>query len=273
MLRTKNAPPAQGCRRLFLLGIAATILLLTVGVAAAAATSSIEGVWAFEDGEIAITQAPNGTLVGTVVDETKFAECVHPVGEEIWTDMRQQPDGSYWGDHQWLFEGTCARNPTPGPTAWRVIEASGGSKYLEVCFSSPGGPQPSIAASGVTANVTYKCVNSAHTAALPSVGVASDRLSLPSAKQCLSARLFKIHLADPKYDPLKHVSVTIKGRKIVTARQGRYVVATIDLKGLPRGVFTVKIDAVTVLGHRLRSHRTYHTCVARAKASKPIRHR
>jgi hypothetical protein len=254
-----------------LLAITAALVLLT-GVASAGATSSIEGVWAFENGEIAIKQASNGTFVGTVVDETKFAECVHPVGEEVWTDISPQPDGSYSGHHQWLFEGTCAKNPIPGPTAWRVMQASGGSKYLEVCFSAPGGTQPSIAADGVTANVTYKCINSAHTAALPSVGVASDRLSLPSAKQCVSARLFKIHLADPKYDPLKQVVVTIRGHRIKTARQGHYFVATIDLKGFPRGAFTVRISATTVLRHHLESHRTYHTCAKRATNRKPAKH-
>jgi hypothetical protein len=76
----------------------------------------------------------------------------------------------------------------------------------------------------------------------------------------LSVRLFKIHLSDPKYDPFKTVSVTIKGRKFPTARKGKYIVATINLKGLPKGAFTVKIKATTVLGHSLSASRTYHTC-------------
>ena len=68
----------------------------------------------------------------------------------------------------------------------------------------------------------------------------------------MSARLFKIHLADPSYDPLKRVLVTIRGHKIKTSRQGHYIVATINLQGLPRGAFTVRISATTVLGHHLR---------------------
>lgn len=253
--------------------VIAMAMTLLVGVVSAGASSSIEGVWAFESGEIAVTPLPDGRFVGTVVDETKFAECVHPVGQEIWTEMRLQPDGSYWGHHQWYFEGTCATNPTPGPTAWRVNQAPDGSKDLQVCFSEPGTLQPTIAASGVTADVTYKCVNSALTAALPAAGVAGEHLSLPSAKRCVSARLFKIHLADPKYDPLKQVIVTIGGRKIKTARRGHYVVATIDLEGFPRGAFTVKISAMTVLGHHLTSRRTYHTCATRAKRGKPTKRR
>ena len=93
-------------------------------------------------------------------------------------------------------------------------------------------------------------------------------LTLPSAKQCLSARLIKIHLAEPKYDPFKTVSVTLKGRKIATVHKGRYVVATIDLKGLPKGAITVKITVTTVLKHHLSASRTYHTCTSKIKPQK-----
>jgi hypothetical protein len=249
--------------------VVAVAMLALLGAASAGASSGIEGVWAFESGQIAVTALPNGTFVGTVVDETKFAECVHPVGQEIWTDITPQPDGSYWGHHQWYFEKTCALNETPGPTAWRVEEPPDGYKYLRVCFSSPGTSQPTIPASGPEANVTYGCVNSAMTAALPSSGVAGERLSLPGARKCLSGRLFKIHLLEPKYDPFKKVIVTIRGRTIATRRRGDYVIATVDLRGLPRGAFTLTIHATTVLGHRLSGKRTYHTCVGKAKKSKP----
>jgi hypothetical protein len=248
-----------------------TAALALVCAPSASAGSSIEGVWAFDNGQIAIAPAANGTFVGTVVEETKFAECVHPVGQLIWTEMTPQPDGSYWGHHQWYFEGTCAENPTPGPTAWRVREERDGAEYLRVCFNQPGGSQPTIPASGPEANVTYECVDSALTAPLPgtAAGATGERLSLPGAKRCLSARLFRIHLADPRYDPIKTVLVTIKGHKIATVRRGSYVVATIDLKGLPRGAFTVRIRATTVLGHHLSANRTYHTCVRKAKHDEP----
>jgi hypothetical protein len=269
-IRTHRPRRRRRTRISSLLAITAALVLL-VCVGSAGATSSIEGVWAFESGQIAITALPSGTFVGTVVDQTKFAECVHPVGEEIWTDISLQSDGSYWGQHQWLFEGTCAKNPTPGPTAWRVKEAADGSKSLEVCFSKPGATQPTIAANGLTASVTYGCINSALTAPPPLA--AAEHLSLRSAKQCVSGRLFKIHLADPKYDPLESVAVTIKGRHIKTSRRAHYIVATINLRGFPRGAFTVKISATTVLGHRLRDQRTYHTCAPHPLRGKPTKGR
>jgi hypothetical protein len=265
-----------------LLAAMAVALVLAIGSASAVAASSIEGVWSFNGGQIAIQSSPtaNGTFEGTVVSATKFAECTHVVGEPIWTDITQQPNGSYWGLHQWFF-GACERNPTRGPTAWRVLEEPSGAHYLRVCFSHPETSQPTIAASGAPKGpseyaaygVTYGCYNSALIAPLPVVagsgGVAGsiERLTLPSAKKCLSLRLFRIHLADPQYDPLKTVIVTLKGRRIPITRKGKYLVATIDLKGLPKGAFTVKIHAMTVLGHHLSASRTYHTCIGKPKKS------
>ncbi len=127
--------------------------MLTIGVASAGAASSIEGVWAFNGGQIAVQPLSNGTLVGTVVTETTFAECGHPVGQQIWTGITPQADGSYWGLHQWYFEKSgCALNPTLGLAAFRVLEGSSGSHYLRVCLSNPGTTQPTIAASGSSAS-------------------------------------------------------------------------------------------------------------------------
>jgi hypothetical protein len=260
------------------------IVLLGAGsfspIAPASPGSPIEEVWSFNGGEVAIQPQAAGVFVGTVVAPTSFAQCTHPVGEQMWTDIRPQPDGSYWGLHQWYFEtAECLHNPTLGPTAWRVLEAASGVHYLLVCFSSPGGPQPTIAANGAVANVTFGCRESMRIAPLPvqaavasSAGVQSFRqaVSLPSTRACVSRRDFQIHLQDPNYDPLKEVVVTIGGRRVAVVKRGKVLAATIDLKGLPRGTFTLKIRATTVLGHHLYGSRTYHTCVKKAaKSSKP----
>jgi hypothetical protein len=248
---------------------------LAIGVTTAGAASDIEGIWSFNGGQIAVHPLTNGTFTGTVVVETKFAECTHPVGEQIWTGMTLQPDGSYRGFHQWYFEkSSCAVNPSLGPTAWRVLEAAGGSHYLSVCLSSPGTTQPTIAANDSSSGATFGCVNSALTAPLPPASGragSKEHLLLPSAKKCLSLRLFKVHLPDPKYDPFKKVSVTIEQHKVPVARRGQYIVATINLRGLPRGAFTLNIHATTVLGHTLSARRTYHTCVKKASRPKPKR--
>jgi hypothetical protein len=276
--RTRSTRRRRGPRSLLLAATAAVALLLALAVASASASSSIEGVWAFESGQIAI-ESQNGKLEGVVVQQTKFKECVHQVEQHIWTELTPQPDGSYWGKHQWYFEG-CEINPELGRAAFRVLEGSDGSKYLLVCLSYPGSsePQPTIAANGTSEHATYGCIKSTLTSSLPTTSTSTtttktagevERLSLPSAKKCLSARLFNIHLTEPKYDPFKTVVVTVKGRKVKTVRHGSYVVATINLKNFKKGKFTVAIHVTTVLGHHLSSTRTYHTCAKKAKHSKP----
>ncbi len=180
----------------------------------------------------------------------------------------------------------CAENPVLGPTAWRVLEGSGGTHYLRVCFSHPETSQPMIAANGdpqqeseyAAYHVTYGCTNSALIAPLPVTsganrkggsggnganGVAPtvETLSLPSTKLCLKrAPRFKISLKDPKYDPFKTVTVLYKGHVVATTRSGQEILATIKLRHLRKGAFTITVHATTVLGHKLSSRRTYHVC-------------
>lgn len=248
----------------------ATAILLALGAGSAGAASSIEAVWSFNGGQIAVQPLSNGTLIGTVVAETKFAECTHPIGQQIWSGMKLQPDGSYNGLHVWYETSACVIDPTLGSTAWRVQQAPDGSRYLHTCFSTPGTTQPQIAANGAEENVTYGCVNSARLAALPTSGVLSLKalVSSPSTKKCFSRRAFQIHVRDPKHDPFTTVTITLAGHKLSIKRHGEFSVALVKLKGLPRGTFTIKIRATTVLGHVLSGHRTYHTCVKKRSSSK-----
>jgi hypothetical protein len=274
MSRTQSTPQRPGRRRSLTLATAVTILLLTVGVATAAATSSIEGIWSFSGGQIAIEPEGNGKLMGVVVQPTKFAECTHPVGQHIWKEMTLQPDGSYWGFHQWYKsaggEG-CVENPVLGPTAWRVVAEPNGSSYLLVCLSAPGTAQPSIPPGSPGVGASYGCQKSALTAPLAASAVGSFKevVSLPSAKKCLSTRKFAIHIRDPKYDPFKSVVVTLKGHKLKVVHRGSTYTATVSLKGLSSGTFTVKIKATTVRGNKISGRRTYHTCAKKSKKSKP----
>jgi hypothetical protein len=266
--------------------------LLSVGAASAEAGSEIEGVWSFNNGQVDIQPTPGGggKFEGIVSVATQFAQCPHTAGERMWTEITRQPNGSYIGHHQWFLNAPkCEKNPVLGPTAWRVLKESNGSRYLRVCFSHPGSTQPTIAADGAPKEpseyakygVTYGCYNSALTSGLPVVGGTSgtgqgeggktgssgsggtgpvERLTLPSAKQCLRPARFEIRLREPKYDPFKTVTVSFKGHRLATSHKGDYIVATIDLKGLHKDTFKVDIHATTVLGHRLSRSRTYHLC-------------
>ena len=83
-----------GRARVLLGAIAATALLVAAAPPIAGAASSIEGIWSFNGGKVAIQSQVGGTFVGTVVAPTKFAQCPHPIGEPMWTSLRPQADGS-----------------------------------------------------------------------------------------------------------------------------------------------------------------------------------
>jgi hypothetical protein len=244
----------------------------TMGLASAsgAVAPEIQGVWSFNGGRVAIQRQTDGSYTGTVVAATKFAECPHPIGEVMWTGIRAREDASYWGLHQWFFEGSgCILNPRLGPTAWRVLSSSTGAHFLRACFSSPGTTQPTIALSGAASGVTYGCVDSALVSPPPSTsGTAGFKsaITLPSARRCFSKRVFVIHVRDPRNDPIHDVLVRLGSRSLRVRRHGEHFALTIDLRGRPKGTFTVRIYVTTVLGHRLTGSRTYHTC-ARARRS------
>jgi hypothetical protein len=252
------------------IAIALTICALAfalLGAASAQATAPIVGVWSFSGGKVAIQAEPDGSFTGTVVASTQFAECPHPVGEEMWTGIRLQPDGSYWGSHQWFFTGSaCVANPELGPTAWRVL-GSEKSRFLRVCFSEPGrGVQPTIAADGSSTNATFGCADSALISSLPKLSATklASFVHLPGSKHCVGGKKLRIHLHDPANDPFTKINVTLKSgslhRKASIKRQPHGAVAVLSLAGLPLSKFTVKLTASTVLGHRVSLRRKYSIC-------------
>jgi hypothetical protein len=262
----------------------AACVLSSLGIAAGATPQPIEGVWSFNGGTVDIQSQPGGTYRGVVTSPTKFASCSHPVNEDMWTEIRQQPDGSYFGLHQWYFEEPCARNPTPGPTAWRVLQNPNGSRFLRVCFSAPGSnSQPTIAPNGSSAHVTYGCSDSALIATLPTVShqtggttgsVVSFRsaVGLPRASKCVRKRTLRIVLHDPPYDPLKEVVVRVNGHKVIDLRNLKRLKKPIVLKRLPNGSFKVRVLAITVLDQHLTGGRTYHACKGNVTSKVKLRH-
>jgi hypothetical protein len=241
--------------------------LLTLGATSAGAAAPIVGVWSFSGGKIAVKAEADGDFVGKVVAPTKFAECTHPVGEEIWTQIAQQPDGSYWGSHQWFFANSeCVPNPQPGPSAWRVISSSD-SRFLRVCFSEPGrNVQPAIAPDGSSTNATFGCADSARISSLPKLSSTklAGYLHVPRSENCLRSRKLRIHLHDPDNDPFLKIDVSLKSgaiRRKATVRRHRHnAIAVVSLAGLTRPTFTVSIKVTTVLGHHLSLRRKYRTC-------------
>src|SRR4051794_17976769 len=124
----------QGSRALRI-AIAASALL-AVPVAAAQA-ADIEAVWSFNGGQVAGRGQPDGSFTGTVIRLTTLADCPHAVGEQMWLGVRAQPDGQYFGGHQWFQTPSCAPIAQRGNTAFRVLARPDSSRFLRVCFAAP----------------------------------------------------------------------------------------------------------------------------------------
>lgn len=233
----------------------------------ARAASPIVGVWSFSGGKIAIQAEADGTFTGKVVSPTRFTECTHPVGEEMWMGIAPQGDGSYWGGHRWFFaDSDCAPNPTLGPTAWRVL-GNEKSRFLRVCFSKPGSSsQPTIAADGSNANATFGCIDSARISSLPNLPPKklSRYVHLPRAKNCIGSHKMRIHLHDPDNDPFAEIEVSLRSGKLhreaKIKRHRHNAIAVVSLTNLPKAVFTIRLKATTILGHHLSLRRKYHLC-------------
>jgi hypothetical protein len=237
---------------------------VALGVVAASATadSPLEGIWSFNGGLVAIQSNGDGTLTGTVVSPTKFAECEHQIGEPMWTGITPQPDGSYWGLHQWFYGGSgCTPNPNLGATAWRII-AAGSGRVLRVCLSEPGGPQPTIAEGGEFQDATFGCVDSALVSALP-VAAASEFLQGPQA--CVVAgKKLRIRIRNPQGNPLAHVTVLLKGggiRKVLRLKpHPKSFIAVLDPSPITAPTLRATVKLTTVLGAHLRSRHVYRRC-------------
>jgi hypothetical protein len=250
--------------------IALATMLFATGTGSASAEAPIAGVWSFSGGKVAIQAQPGGTFTGIVVAPTKFAECTHSVGEQMWTQITPQADGSYWGSHQWFFANAeCVPNPALGPTAWRVL-GNNSSQFLRVCFSEPGSnAQPTIAADGSSTKATFGCVDSARISALPKLSPKklAGFVQLPRNRSCLGQKKLRITLHDPANDPFVKIEVSLKSGKLLrkgsVKRHQHGAVVTVSLKGLQASDFTIRVRLTTVLGRHLSLHRKYHLCAGR----------
>jgi hypothetical protein len=257
--------------------IGALLALTAVPALVAADTSSsgtrtgnpIEGIWSFSGGAVAVEGLSDGSYQGIVVSPTKFAVCTHPAGQVMWTAMREQADGSFWGLHTWFKGGDkCEENPLRGLTAWRVLVGADGARHLVVCFSTPGdGSQPKIDAAGKCTGGTFgPAIESSPLGGLPGSDPVAGPITfekvvlVPTNSSCLKRNSLKIRLRNPKYDPLREVVVKVNGKKVKTVVGTEKLKKPIALKNLPDGPFKVGIVATTVLDERLKGNRKYTRC-------------
>lgn len=250
--------------------LCALALTLLAAAPAAAQQDPIEAIWDFNGGQVAVEAQPDGSYIGTIIRRTQLSECVHEPGERMWIDMRRQPDGQFFGRHQYFRTSDCTFIER-GNTAYRVLNRPDGAQFLRVCFSKPETPesQPSIAPDGTASGHNDGCRDSELVAPLPKEPPKlSDIVSglPPQRKGCASRRRFGIRLREPLGDAIAPTPrVTRNGKRLpVVFRDGRWR-SVIDLRGLPRGRYTFRIVARTVRGRTIQGSRRYRTCGKRRR--------
>jgi len=97
---------------------------------------------------------------------------------------------------------------------------------------------------------------------------AAATFSFPSAKACVSRRHFRIRVKKP-HPPGTYTSVAVwVNGKRVQSLKGKRITAAVDLRGLPKGTFTVKIAATLKTGKVVKDTRRFRTCTSKKGAKR-----
>jgi hypothetical protein len=102
-------------------------------------------------------------------------------------------------------------------------------------------------------------------------GGGSPPTTSASAGRCVSRRAFKIRIRAPKGTRLTSATLYVGGRQVRKLSGATLRRASINLRGLPKGSFTVRVEAVTTTGRHLVDLRRYRTCATKA-TKKPKKH-
>lgn len=88
---------------------------------------------------------------------------------------------------------------------------------------------------------------------------------LPSARRCTSRRRFAIRLRAPKGQKLRSAKVYVNGKRVKVRRKKGRLTAIVDLRGLRKQRYVVKVVALTGQGRTVTSQRRYRTCTPKKR--------
>ena len=92
-------------------------------------------------------------------------------------------------------------------------------------------------------------------------------LSTPSNLRCISKRYFPIRLRKKFWPNI--AAVTIKMPRTTKVLRRKPWGTNVDLRGLPKGTFFVRITALTTTGQTIKGTRRYRTCRGRLRGGIP----
>ena len=88
--------------------------------------------------------------------------------------------------------------------------------------------------------------------------------TLPSNRRCVSRRKFRIRLRHPRGARVLSAVVRVNGKRVAT-RRGARITAPVNLRGLPKGRFTVRITVKLADGRTVSGTRRYRTCTPKKR--------
>lgn len=240
--------------------VSLVIVAGAIGLFASKAQSAelIEGTWLYGGGQVLIEPTGPGTYKGTVTQATTFASCPHPAGQRMW-----EISGSgthYTGTHIW-YTSSCVENPG-GQSTWDIISTDPENFQLNFCSQEPG-----------TGPVTPSSTCSILTRSKPPTPKPDDVIKFPGTKKCVSRRKFKVRVRQPKGIQIEKATISLNGKLVKVLKKKVFGkkrhTANVNLRGLPRGTFKLKIKVVTSTGDVIKGTRKYRTCRKGKKSKKP----
>jgi streptogramin lyase len=199
-------------------------------------------MWFTEDG--AGEEAGLGCIIPTGQIELQHEQT--PGGEPEGITVNQ--DGSIW------FTERVAERLS------RLYPVDCGAKPPAITPPPNGGATTTPSSGATTPTTTPK-------GSTPPAPPLATVLGLPSAQQCVSKRTLLVHVHAPPGQQLLSMKLSLRGRVLraetFTKSTNHKVPPTlVDLRGLPKGTFTLTIVVKTKQGKTYHATRTYHTCVA-----------
>jgi hypothetical protein len=176
--------------------------------------------------------------------------------------------GTWTGSPTFAYEWRRDGSAIAGASAQRYTIAEGDAGHTLVCHvtatnaggSSGADSNPLVPTRPAPAPAPAPIPPAPLEATPPRPVAITQIATLPSPKACVSRRHFIIHLLRVKKAGIVTAAIELNGRTIKTVRRSGLGLP-IDLRGLPKGTFTISIVTTDAHGHRLIGTRRFHTCV------------
>ncbi len=104
---------------------------------------------------------------------------------------------------------------------------------------------------------------------------ANGLVQAPSNRRCVSRRKFRIRIRERRGIRIEAAIVVLNGRRLKVLKrrvfQRKRHTATVNLRGLPKGTFRLKITVLTSTGDTITGTRKYRTCTKKRRPVRPPR--